>query len=306
MQIAFVVDDMTMLRYYVPLSLRIYDYDCSVEQTFFLRLDNHKYNGLALLANKNRCDEILSVYCGYASVSYDSSSRYDIVFQVESGSRLECKKRISIQHGFDYVGRLDTLKSNVDLYVCSMIETAAAPAAAGINCVVPPLPISVWNVPNISTFNDKKTVLVFYPDQGENELAIELVNRLEARNLNVLIKQRKKHQAIAAAGKHIYDELWYPCEAIILPASTAATIGFGSSAYTDLVPLGVRYINIDIRSNEPPWNAFKHPVSSNYTRITDKESVVSKIVDMDYEKDMALNVVSNSDIETFIKDLLEV
>lgn len=307
MQIAFVVDDMTMLRYYVPLSRRIHAFDASIKQSFFLRLDNHKYNGLSNLANRDRCMEILDVYCGYGNIVYDDAVEYDIVFQVESGSKLKCKKRVAIQHGFDYVGHLNDLKSNVDVYICSSKETANEPSDAGLNCVVPPLPVSVWDLQNIVSVSDKPAVLVYYPDQGENELATQLVDCLEAANVRVIVKQRKKHQAIMSAGIHVYDEMWYPSEAIVLASTSHLTIGFGSSAYTDLVPLGIKYVNIDIRSNERPWNAFKHPDSERYIRLVDRSTVIQEIMSLDFKNSKRpINTVTDADLSSFISTLLEV
>lgn len=278
MRVAFVVTDMTMLRYFIPLSMRLAQFAPSIEQTFFLYRGNTKYNGLHHEERYDACIKILKEFCPYALQVLESDVEYDIVFQVEVGSSLRCRKRISIQHGFDYVYKVDELKEQVHLYICSSAFVYADAFARGIPAILSPIPICMWVSDTfIKSDPNFKTALVFYPDQGDTELARQVVESLEALEFCVFVKQRRKHQPITCRGHHIFDDVWYPSEAITLPLSVDFVVGFGSSAYVDLVPMGVSYVNVDIHSKIKPWNSFVHPHVLNYSRIIEEDKVISGI-----------------------------
>lgn len=303
MHVAFVVDDLTALRYFVPFSRKLFEFFPEVKQSFKPMRESHKYNGMAHDSNFNKCLDILKRFCYYA-VEIDDHFEYDIVFQVEVGRTLKCKKRISFEHGFDFIFRKQQLKAEVDVYVAYTDYIAKNIESSGIKAIVSPLPICAWELDNLVVPNIKqKTAMIFYPDQGLNDLAKKVLEELERLNYIVFVKQRKKHQQIIIGGTHIYDNIWYPSEAITLSSAVNIVIGFGSSAYVDLVPIGVRYINIDINHDSSPWNMFIHPEATNYIRVLSDDQVLNAINAADASPTQ-LNLKNSEFIREFILKLI--
>lgn len=303
MHIAIVVDDLTALRYFVPFSRKLFEFFPEVKQSFKLMRESHKYNGMASDSNFNKCLNILERFC-YYKVEIDDSFEYDIVFQVEVGQTLKCKKRISFEHGFDYVFKTQQLKTDVDLYIVNAEYIAKNVESFGIRTIVSPMPICTWELDKLVVPDVKqKTAMIFYPDQGLNDLAKKVLEELERLNYVVFVKQRKKHQQIVIGGTHVYDNVWYPSEAVTLPSMVNVVVGFGSSAYVDLVPVGVHYINIDVKHDTSPWNTFVHPEDSNYIRVLNEDQILNAINVAD-GKSSQLNLKGSEFIRDFIVKLI--
>jgi hypothetical protein len=139
----------------------------------------------------------------------------------------------------------------------------------------------MWSINEILDMQlPTKTAFVFYPDQGDVTLANDVIQSLEDIGCAVFVKQRRKHQAVSSKGTHVFDDVWYPSEAIVGPLLSDIVIAFGSTAYVDLVPVGVLYVNVDIHHDSYPWNVFKHPTATNYVRLTDASTVSDTIVQL--------------------------
>jgi hypothetical protein len=302
LQVAFVLPCLTDTRYIIPFAITMHRLLPDIQQSFSIERWSSKYNGLSHHSNFIRCVEIVQQYCPWAAVA-TSDTTYDAVVQVETGASLQARKRISIQHGFDCAFLQDRLQ-NCDHYICGSEMMFKFASDVGMsNCELAPTPVPFWSadVPASS----ERAVTVFYPDVGDNELAAAVVDRLLASDFRAFVKQRKKHQQIRSAGEHVYDTLWYPPEGISLPLMSEFTVGFGSSAYTDLVPVGLNYINIDLHHASFPWNVFIHPVAPNYVRVCDRDdtlvAIETAIATMRYQRPI---VASDEHIKQFLLKLV--
>lgn len=269
-RVAYVTHDLTHLRYFIPFSRCLHRCASDIEQSFFLPRGNPKYNGLRSDTNYSACQRLIAQHCPYASET-DGSGNFDIVIQVEVGAYLKCDRRISLEHGFDYAFRASELKEQVETYVCSSELTRDHASSLGVPAIISPLPVCMWDVGE--TQATPSTALLFYPDQGDADIANEVIEHLEKQGFLVFVKQRRKWQSISGGGTHLYDDVWYPSEAVVVPLASDLVIGFGSSAYVDLVPMGVTYVNIDIHHDRGPWSAFVHPIDKNYVRVTDRNLI---------------------------------
>lgn len=302
MKIVFIVQSLTDLRYLVPFSIATKRSIPDIEQTFLFSGISSKYNGLARSENDAIARQIISSHCS-VSHEYDPDVIYDVAVFVEVSDFSNCKKKISLQHGFDCVPLSKRIISDSSAYVCaSEMMRIHAENQGIVNAITSPFPVAFWSFENVQYSN---CVTVFYPDLGDNELASSIIDMILDHGIDVYVKQRKKHQKIKSRGTQVYDSIWYPSECMVLPASSCFTIGFGSSAYIDLVPLGINYINVDIHSESYPWNHFVHPIADNYVRITDIDKALSEIHHCLSTMQHVTPTVNDEQISEFIIKLLQ-
>jgi len=123
----------------------------------------------------------------------------------------------------------------------------------GNNAIVQPYPVTLWDYKNTisaaihSKMLKNKLVTMFYPETGSHDIFKCVYEYLLAQGYEIYVKQRAKNQGVPSYIKNIvYDEVWYPSESILLPVISDFCVGFGTSAYTDLVFLNRDFIDICI------------------------------------------------------------
>jgi hypothetical protein len=148
----------------------------------------------------------------------------------------------------------------------------------GRNAIAGPLPISVWELDwtGSDLLNDTKRAMFFYPENGLHELVKNVIKGLQQKNWQVYVKQRAKNQNVPDVGVPVfYDRDWYPSESIHVPRISDVCIGFGTSAYTDLVPAGINFIDVPIPDYSRMYLKPKHPCMM----VLDPNSSAEQIVD---------------------------
>ena len=301
-RIAFLFDGLTELRYLIPFSKVIRRVYPQAHQEFVFSSSCKKYNGLADPQNYARFLTIMGEQCPYAVISRDSPQGPADVEVVVENSRMSVNAvRISIQHGFDCFIDGST-QPRADVCICTSLETGYV----GENCVVPPTPVTLWDMEShLSASSTAFDVVLFYPDQLDADIADRLLGRLFFEGFKVCVKQRRKWQLVKLQTcTVVYDDVWYPSESFVLPLKSRVAIGFGSSAYSDLIEAGIRYINVDLHPSDPPWNSFRHPTSPLYSRIHEIDaSVMDQIVGL-CRSPGTLRIPCDEQIDDFVIGLL--
>lgn len=301
MKALLIIPSLTDLRYLIPFSIALHKSRPDIKQYSLIERYSTKYNGLSSNENFQYVISILKQYCHWVDLEF-SDNEVDLTIQVEVGTKFNTKKRIVIQHAFDCFWINDKIDKEA-LYLCSskMMQDFAKDCGI-LNAVAMPVPVPFWDVDVVNI--NKNYVTIFYPDRGDIEIANKVVDFFLDLKFNVFVKQRKKHQQIQSAGKHVYDKIWYPAEGIALPSMSNLTIGFGSSAYTDLAEIGLNYINIDLHHDKSVWREFRHPVLPNYLRILNEEDLFSTIKTFLLKPSLEKIVIDTKSIDSFIKDIL--
>jgi hypothetical protein len=162
--------------------------------------------------------------------------------------------------------------------------------------LVPPSPTSFWSIDSnnsqelIKSVQDtikknskkSKIAFLFYPEEGNKELVEKVISFLSDNDCAVIIKQRRKNQPIPPSFYNTddvfitYDEIWYPSEGVVLPYISDLCIGFGTSAYVDIVAIGKKFIDICLYDYSL---AYSKPISnSNYYQAKqDEKSLITSI-----------------------------
>ena len=283
MKIALICESMTDLRYFLPLcrTLDRIERDINV---YLYYTSSGKYN--AVDRNLEVFLSILSqgsfsnIRISHISNLNISRSIFDFLFTVEGintfnlkpgkenkptiSDTIKFKKRFCIQHGFDY---LNFASSDKEYIVTSKCYSDDLIDRFSCKSFISEIPISFWDIEDQLSliekgFKDKfseKSVCIFYPEKGYHNEVLDIINFLIEKQYNIIIKQRKKNQGIPREYLNhqnifvSFDNLWYPSESIIGPAVTNFAIGFGTSAYFELAPAGVKYIDVAIPEYSKPF-----------------------------------------------------
>ena len=312
MKISFFVECVTSLRYFFPITRILIDlghdvsmyyptegpgiskYNSSLRnlQVFALRVDR-LFKGVKLIPVSSNVEKI----------------KTDVLFTLECvprgcyGHFFEYKQRFCIQHGTDYTNFVQytddktTYIAHDEYYCKDLIENF------NVKAVYPEKPVTFWDIDlqlkliNFSIETDK-AVYIFYPDRGHQETARKIINHLHDKGYTIIVKQRRKHQNVENFKLDnvsvVYDDIWYPSEAVALPAISNFCIGFSSAAYTDLIPTGIDYVDLALEpysrcrsevEDSSQWlgyvkpknsNNFYYINSDNYDEI---ESVLSHLIE---------------------------
>lgn len=272
-KVSFIITGLTELRYMIPFSKVLHDVKPDMIQSFDVSRRSEKYNGFARHENFEILNARLKEYCPWALVRpFDASTTVDYAVSLEYPAERFSNpaKRISIQHGFDCNWHSSDVSALCDVYICPTKWMAEHVSSRGsrLNLLYPPHPIPFWDNSRAPSLVDEKLILVFYPDAGDVAEANATILALKNAGFNVVVKQRRKHQAVSSTDcSVIWDDAWYPAEGIEWALKARAIIGFGSTAYTDLLEAGCRYINIDLHQDKHPWNGFVHPEHQLYTHM---------------------------------------
>lgn len=272
---AFYIEDMTSLRYAVPFiktAKRLLN-----EDVLLIYNDTaypHKYNSIKNNYDRlrNVCEENEINLMTQREAVYVKRLKIKNLFCVESTAKdIEHENYFSFQHGFDYIG----LHKNAShaTYVVTEQYFKAALEGFGLKVIVQPTPVVFWDwdyhVKEALSTNEhinEKVAMMFYPEEGHHDIFKNIKDHLESLGYKTYIKQRRKNQPIPAEFENtFYDHVWYPSESIFLPMLSDVCVGFGTSAYTDLVHIDRDFIDLSIPDYSK--NYYK-PAKSNFASIT--------------------------------------
>jgi hypothetical protein len=304
LDVAFHVGDMTSLRYAVPVVKtirRVFDVDVPI--TFDAR--STKYNSID--RHRRRFEEICAEN-DLTRIDTRHVRRVSKVFCVECVSQPDYDMRVSIQHGYDYL----TLARNSDdrtTYVFTDADHLAAGKTMGVKGVCSPIPPSIWEWSDSVTYAERRGLTIqpgitlFYPEEGHESLFRRVYEAVRSTGQPTYVKQRRKNQSIPSdVSASYYDDVWYPSESIFLPAASTACVGFGTSAYTDLIH--VRDFH-DITAPSYSSSYAKPVWSDRYTRW--ETSKVDQFVDFICMGGLSLTTIEStpfdqSTIDSFVRE----
>lgn len=252
MKAAFYLPDATSLRYYIPLIRSLIERSCFDEYYVFYTRRNVKYNGLYHANVFDACVRAMQLYIPSAvMIDVDAdihcSTECDALFTIECGTWLDTFSfgtHFAIQHGVDARLGLSKHSHKRTIYlVTSPIYIDGCDVRYEVVS-----PISCWLHDSYVLASNASYVCVFYPENGLNEYVITLCDMIaDTFGLGVVIKQRSKSQRVPATNHTVmYDTVWYPSESIVVPLRSLVTVGFGTSAYTDLAHCGVPFVDVTV------------------------------------------------------------
>jgi hypothetical protein len=268
---AFYIEDMTCLRYAIPFIKTVKRLiDNNVLLIYNDTVNSHKYNSIINHYEKLlKICEVNSIECINQKEFKKDSVKIQNLFCVENTSKdIDCDNYYSFQHGFDW----EILhKNNKEAtYIVTEEHFKNAIENLGLRAMVSPIPVVFWdwayNIERINLNLDNKTVTMFYPEQGNKDLFKKIHTKLKELGYTPYVKQRKKNQLVPSEFSNVfYDDLWYPTESIFLPIISDFCVGFGTSAYTDLIHLNKDFIDLCI----PDYSKkYYKPQVSNLISIT--------------------------------------
>lgn len=304
----FYIEDMTSLRYAVPFvkAARILTgtnvviaYDSMFNTKKYNTIPSHltrlssvfKENDIDYVDMKGKSISCLHAYC------------------VENTIRqVNNEKLYSFQHGFDFTNLAKNNKSAV--YLVTDKEVSLQIGKIGLISEVQPIPVMFWDWEfhldfiDKCEFNKKKSATLFYPEEDLNDFFRVVYDNIASAGYMTYVKQRRKNQAVPNGLETVfYDTVWYPSEAVILPMISDVCIGFGTSAYIDIVHLNRQYIDFAI----PEYSKkYYKPTAELFTCISQDfyESLMNikyKIISQDVKLH---NPCDYSAIETFLRKIL--
>lgn len=269
----FYIEDMTSLRYAVPFikaAKKLINKDVVLVQNSSMNV--HKYNSI------RKYQEKLENICQENEVNFIEASnlleKKDVVrnlFCIENVSKqISCKNYYSFQHGFDWTGlHKDNLAAT---YIVTEEHFKVEIEKLGLKAIVSPHPVVFWDwsfyVERYKTFlKEKPSATMFYPEEGYRDTFKRVHERLLSLGYDIYIKQRKKNQSVPGDFENFfYDDVWYPTESIALPLITDFSVGFGTSAYTDLIHINRNFIDLCM----PDYSKkYYKPIKDNMITIMD-------------------------------------
>ena len=296
---------MTHLRYFVSLTRAISRLRPDIEQTWLINHNTKKYNSLG---HPHHVSILNLLIAGLnVTLSDDRTCAYDIVFSVEGyeAHDIVASTHFALQHGFDYRLSAHTCKSDViHLMVANDYCEDLLTLFPDKKAIASPFPISCWNM-SWSRPSRPLQACIFYPEDGHHQLVTAVVEGLQSQGVTVSIKQRAKNQNIPDTLRSIcdvyYDSSWWPSESIVLPLASDVTIGFGTSAYTDLIPMGVNFIDVPI----PEYSQVYFKPKQQNMRVMSPTVTAEQIVSEAVKCRRGLVTINQSEIDVFVNSLLE-
>lgn len=323
MKIVFACSVLSYLRYFGPIIEYIKDEE-NIELWFAIRKNSQKYNGLQIEENYKSFLKILDVYFNSPEIISDIDKKNtkincDILFTVcgVDSDRFDYKKHYAIQHCFDHLvhGKNSNSKTvhlcNAEIYGI-LLQTKYK-----TKYVIPPLPVAFSNLNTQIEFarktisTDKKIVTIFFPRKGSIRLVRSIVKYLKKKDYFVVIKQRKKSQQVPnniGSDLIVYDDIWYPSEAIFYPLVSDIAIGFGSAIFTDLCEVGINVIDNAIPKYTRKGGAYIRPNYKNYWYFNKKfhKNTINTIDQISLKSINNIKFVSEDLIKQFYLDLLKI
>lgn len=252
MKIVFNTDECTCLRYFLPIAKKIRE-GYEVDIRFAVNNWGNKYNRLNIKQNHSSFLRIMNEH-EFNYFVIDGRVDCDILFSVEILNYLDknycCGKHYAIQHGYDFMN-LGKRFPNKATYIFAD-EIFGEEYDHYVNdYVVSPLPVVFWDYVDDISNVDKGRCFIFAPEHGYLKKLEYLVNFFSRKKFDVVVKQRRKSQNVNRCAKNVvYDDIWYPSEAIDIPIKSGIIIGFNSSAYVDFFGAKRKYVNLAIGNEE--------------------------------------------------------
>ena len=336
MKVSFLAECVTSLRYFFPIIRELKSTDHDVE--LFYPIDGSglkKYN--STLANIQVVAKRINQFCPDVLLTPVTADRQpistDVLFTLECVPRglnmgiFNYDKKFCIQHGTDYTNFIQYVDDKTTYIVHDKCFQDDLKQNFGVNAICPDVPVAFWDInkqlkilQSSIDITDKNIACIFYPDNGHKELAGKLVTHLNDLGLTVIIKQRRKHQAVESFSIEnihtIYDNMWYPSESVVVPAISRLCIGFSSAAYADLAAAGINYIDLAIepyskcRSEiiaDSKWPGYIKPKArGNFHYLpTENFEVIQESISGILKNNTRQKFKNNNTIgEKFLKDIL--
>jgi hypothetical protein len=262
----FYIECMSSLRYAVPFVKTVKKlFNISIPLVYRKNKDNLKYNSIDFhedrLKNISEENDLEIIEFGSKALTCERLFTVENVF-----TNVKFNSCLSFQHGFDWLTL--TKKNKSATYLATDEHFQKQISNFGMKSLIQPIPVVFWDWEyNLKLIDlcgldlDKKHATLFYPQEGHHQQFSLVYEKLKQTGYNTHIKQRKKHQGIPTNfSLNYYDEFWYPTESIFLPIASDVSIGFETSAYTDLIHINRYFIDFCITSES---RDFYKPPSSN-------------------------------------------
>ena len=307
-KIVFNADDLTCLRYLIPIARFIRDYR-SAKIEFAINRFGNKYNRMNITANENRFLKIMKRYdFSFFDIADRSKICCDVLFSVENLAYLDnkysCGKHFSIQHGYDFIHLGKLCKSTYIFH-----DPIFANYSEFVNdFVISPIPVTFWDYCDDEILVDLNKVFILAPESGHLCELEKVVKYFESAGKSCVVKQRRKSQGISTAicKNVVYDDLWYPSESILTPTKSGIVVGFNSSAYVDFLGARKKYINLNVGNESCRFylDQYYFPTDKDYFFQVDS---VDELIASDckkYESDLILSYESCKVIK-FLEHILD-
>jgi hypothetical protein len=251
--------DMTCLRYLIPIYKKLSGAQKKCLMFVKTSAAPEKYN--SFYQNSSRIIEVLQEN---NIVAYDMNDAAKIklstliTIETIGHDHYEYDNHLAVGHGFDCwnfgkkVADLENTK-----YIFHNQEVADfALSEYGAESIVVETPVVFWGIEDTFEIGKKylsnlgidpdndRIATIFYPDKDYQDDALQVYKGLREKGYKVLVKQRRKYQGINSNIENkVYDSIWYPTEAAILPVFSDVNISFGSSCFLECSFLKSCYIN---------------------------------------------------------------
>lgn len=265
---AFGVEDMTSLRYAIPFIKSCRDLlEINVPLIYDGSRQSGKYNCIA--SWRERFEEI-ALENGVETIDASRGVvQIDTLFCVENClvRGTQGRRLFSFQHGFDYVNLHGNTNST---YLVTDPIAGSYLAHRGKKVIRQPFPVTFWDWEHQFEkiqLPSSACATLFYPEIDHHQTFSAVHARLTDLGFDLFIKQREKNQKVPHRFRNVhYDRWWYPSESIVLPIISDACVGFGTSAYTDIVHLGKPFIDLCL----PGYSkTYPKPSAKNFVCITE-------------------------------------
>jgi hypothetical protein len=216
---------------------------------------------------------------------------------------------ISFQHGFDFL-TLAKKERNATYLVTDQTYVDQI-TSYGMNAILQPMPVSLWDWEENYNFAKnflgiEKSATLFFPESRMTDKFKKVYDHFRSRGYQTYVKQRRKHQTIPDSfEKAFYDDVWYPTESVFLPIMSDITVGFETSAYTDLIYTGRNYIDF---ASSPLPRSFHKPDKNNFLLLDENFDVAMKqLSDTELpsltESQKSINPCDIKKIESFLRSI---
>lgn len=252
----FYVDSMTTLRYAIPFIKTVKKLLNKEVMLIYSVACRHKYNSNIKYENllQEICKKHQILFANQEEDLRVNSIKTRNLFCLENTSEeIICENYYSFQHGFDYTG---LCKKNFNTtYLVTEQHFKNELANLNIKSIVQPTPVAFWDwdyylnefMTSKEFLEKEKIVTMFYPENGSHEIFKQIKEKLDSIGYTIYVKQRRKNQTVPKEFNNVfYDDMWYPSESIFLPMMSDLLIGFGTSAYTDLIHINRSFIDLCI------------------------------------------------------------
>lgn len=328
--ITFSIESMTSLRYLIPILKYVVEINNKTNVGIYSKV-SRKYNcpkrNLGLLSS------ILSEFVSKENINFymleenefkNTEVNTRILFSLEStpftddGFVFKYDRKYCIQHGTDYwhfakkADKKTTYIVSDDVYAEDIKNFNQE-----IDVVLSEVPTSFWRLEKeysslsseISSFrkNKKNLMCLFYPEKGNHSIVAEVVKQFR-EEFFIFIKQRRKNQVpsseVLKLSKDIgviFDDVWYPSEAIALPAFCDISIGFGTSAYIDIVKSGYNFIDYPLHPETIKYP--KPSFSEHFLKVNSFDEIVQGVKNFK-KNNYKISVNNTFDELEFVRSLI--